>query len=128
VASLWNEFEASIGQRLGVGTTIVRVYDAIALAPDDEGRNPHATKSAAQLRIVHALLPPVHPKRLEVRCHRLTPAGEALLSKGRTVVNEVLSESFSPLSPMELETLYDLLTRLLPEMKAENLSGTLHEG
>ena len=60
--------------------------------------------------------------------HRLTPAGEALLSKGRTVVNEVLAESFSPLSPTELETLYDLLTRLLPEMKAENLSGTLHEG
>ncbi|OLB45698.1 MAG: MarR family transcriptional regulator [Chloroflexi bacterium 13_1_20CM_54_36] len=45
--------------------------------------------------------------------HRLTPAGEALLSKGRTVVNEVFSESFSPLSPMELETFYDLLSRLL---------------
>jgi DNA-binding MarR family transcriptional regulator len=60
--------------------------------------------------------------------HRLTPAGEELLSKGRTVVNEVLAESFSPLSPTERDTLYDLLTRLLPEMKAESLSGTLHEG
>jgi DNA-binding MarR family transcriptional regulator len=45
--------------------------------------------------------------------HCLTPAGETLLSKGRTVVNEVLSESFSPLSPTELATFYDLLTRLL---------------
>jgi DNA-binding MarR family transcriptional regulator len=45
--------------------------------------------------------------------HRLTPAGESLLSKGRTVVNEILSESFSPLSPAELDTFYDLLTRLL---------------
>jgi DNA-binding MarR family transcriptional regulator len=45
--------------------------------------------------------------------HRLTPAGEVLLSKGYTVVDEVLSQSFSPLSPMERDTLYDLLTRLL---------------
>jgi hypothetical protein len=29
------------------------------------------------------------------------------------VVNEVLSESFSPLSPTELDIFYDLLTRLL---------------
>jgi DNA-binding MarR family transcriptional regulator len=47
--------------------------------------------------------------------HRLTPAGEALLSKGHTVVNGVLSESFSPLSSMELDTFYGLLTRLLHE-------------
>lgn len=45
--------------------------------------------------------------------HRLTPSGEVLLSKGHTVVNEVLSQSFSPLSPPEKDTLYDLLTRLL---------------
>ena len=45
--------------------------------------------------------------------HRLTPAGEALLSEGHTVYNEVFSQSFSPLSPTELDTLYDLLTRLL---------------
>lgn len=48
--------------------------------------------------------------------HRLTPAGEALLSEGQTVFNEVISESFAPLSPMELNTLYDLLTRLLDEV------------
>jgi len=45
--------------------------------------------------------------------HRLTPAGEEFLSKGYTVVNEVLSQSFAPLSPTELDTLYSLLTRLL---------------
>jgi DNA-binding MarR family transcriptional regulator len=45
--------------------------------------------------------------------HCLTSAGEALLSKGHTVVNEVFSESFAPLSPTELDTLYDLLIRLL---------------
>src|SRR5438128_6077755 len=70
VASFWDECEASVGQRLGVGTAIVRVHDAIALAPDNECRNPHATKSATQLRIAHPWLSPVDPKRLEVRCHR----------------------------------------------------------
>lgn len=45
--------------------------------------------------------------------HRLTPAGEALLSEGHIVYNEVLSKSFSPLSPTELDTLYDLLSCLL---------------
>ncbi|GCE31370.1 MarR family transcriptional regulator [Dictyobacter alpinus] len=45
--------------------------------------------------------------------HRLTSTGEELLIKGRTEVNEVLSQSFSPLSPAEKDTLYDLLTRLL---------------
>jgi DNA-binding MarR family transcriptional regulator len=47
--------------------------------------------------------------------HHLTPSGEALLREGHTVYNEVLLESFSPLSPTERETLYDLLTRLLCE-------------
>ena len=45
--------------------------------------------------------------------HRLTPAGETLLQEGRKVVNEFLTESFAPLTPTELDTLYDLLTRLL---------------
>ncbi len=45
--------------------------------------------------------------------HRLTPAGKALLSEGYTVYNEVLSQSFAPLLPTEIDTLYDLLTRLL---------------
>ncbi len=50
--------------------------------------------------------------------HRLTPAGEALLHEGNSVYNEVVSQSFSPLSPTERETLYDLLTRLLNEQSA----------
>ena len=45
--------------------------------------------------------------------HRLTPAGEALLNEGHTVVNEVLSVSFSPLTATERDMLYDLLSRLL---------------
>jgi DNA-binding MarR family transcriptional regulator len=45
--------------------------------------------------------------------HHLTSAGEELLNKGYGVVNEVLAESFAPLSPTELDTLYDLLTHLL---------------
>ena len=45
--------------------------------------------------------------------HHLTSTGEAFLSKGYTVYTEVLSQSFAPLSPPELDTLYDLLTRLL---------------
>jgi DNA-binding MarR family transcriptional regulator len=45
--------------------------------------------------------------------HHITPIGEELLNKGYSVVNEVLAESFAPLSPTELDILYDLLTRLL---------------
>ncbi|HEV2654111.1 MAG TPA: MarR family winged helix-turn-helix transcriptional regulator [Ktedonobacteraceae bacterium] len=45
--------------------------------------------------------------------HCLTPAGEALLNEGHPLYDEVISKSFSPLSPTELDTLYDLLARLL---------------
>jgi DNA-binding MarR family transcriptional regulator len=45
--------------------------------------------------------------------HNLTLAGEALLREGYTVYNEVLSQSFSTLTPKELDTLYSLLSRLL---------------
>ena len=45
--------------------------------------------------------------------HRLTASGEAILQQGHAVVNEVLSESFSPLTDTERDTFYDLLTRLL---------------
>ncbi len=45
--------------------------------------------------------------------HRLTPSGETLLREGLAVYNEVISQSFSPLSPRERDTLYDLMTRLL---------------
>ncbi|HEY0753488.1 MAG TPA: MarR family transcriptional regulator [Ktedonobacteraceae bacterium] len=45
--------------------------------------------------------------------HHLTPAGETLLREGHSIYNEVISQSFLPLSPTERATLYDLLTRLL---------------
>ena len=45
--------------------------------------------------------------------HRLTPGGETLLREGQAVYNEVIAASFSPLSPVERDTLYDLLGRLL---------------
>jgi DNA-binding MarR family transcriptional regulator len=45
--------------------------------------------------------------------HRLTPAGEAILHQGQSVYQQVIAQSFAPLSPTERETLYDLLTRLL---------------
>src|SRR2546423_12640968 len=35
--------------------------------------------------------------------HRLTPSGEALLSKGRSLGHEGVSEAFSPPLPLELE-------------------------
>src|SRR6266851_4951878 len=89
VTCLWDEFEASVGQRFGVGTAIVSVYDAIALAPDNECRNRHATKSAAQLRIMHTRLSPVNPKCLEVRCPRcdlVRAKGGGVDAEGRRVV------------------------------------------
>ncbi|WP_126599054.1 MarR family winged helix-turn-helix transcriptional regulator [Dictyobacter aurantiacus] len=45
--------------------------------------------------------------------HRITPAGEAILHEGFGIYNEVIAQSFAPLSPAERDTLYDLLTRLL---------------
>lgn len=54
--------------------------------------------------------------------HQLTPSGELLLNEGHLVVKTVLSESFSTLTPTELDILYGLLTRLLDE-PTEPLSG-----
>lgn len=45
--------------------------------------------------------------------HRLTPAGEALLNKGHSVVNATLAESFAPLTDAERDIFYALLMRLL---------------
>ncbi|HZR44770.1 MAG TPA: MarR family transcriptional regulator [Ktedonobacteraceae bacterium] len=47
--------------------------------------------------------------------HRLTTTGEALLHEGNSIYQEVLAQSFAPLSPTERETLYNLLTCLLNE-------------
>lgn len=45
--------------------------------------------------------------------HRLTPAGEELLRAGSAVVDEVLAESFSALTPADQAALHELLSRLL---------------
>ncbi|GLV61036.1 MarR family transcriptional regulator [Dictyobacter sp. S3.2.2.5] len=47
--------------------------------------------------------------------HRITPSGEAILHEGFGIYNEVIAQSFAPLSPAERNTLYDLLARLLEE-------------
>ncbi|HEX7637257.1 MAG TPA: MarR family winged helix-turn-helix transcriptional regulator [Burkholderiaceae bacterium] len=47
--------------------------------------------------------------------HRLTPAGEAALEAGDAVADEVLAESFAPLSAAERRQLLALVERLLDD-------------
>lgn len=47
--------------------------------------------------------------------HTLTPKGTTLLREGRSLVQEVLSETFSPLSEGESATLKGLLSKLLDD-------------
>ena len=89
MTGLGNECEASVGQRLGVGTAIVRVHDAITLAPDDEGWNLHAPKSATQLQIMHPLPLIVQFERLKVcsdGCDPLRTESGRVDAEGRRVV------------------------------------------
>ncbi|GAA2379665.1 hypothetical protein GCM10010170_086480 [Dactylosporangium salmoneum] len=46
--------------------------------------------------------------------HRLTEKGDTLREEGQRVVEQVLTKSFSALTPAELSTLDALLQRLLP--------------
>ena len=50
-----------------------------------------------------------------VSLHALTPKGEYLLRSGRVLVQEVLAETFSPLSDAECATLTALLSKLLDD-------------
>ena len=68
VTSFWDEFEASVRERLGIGTAIFRVYNAVALAPDDEDRDSHVAKPPPQLWIAHALSLVIDVERPEVGC------------------------------------------------------------
>jgi len=45
--------------------------------------------------------------------HRLTPKGERLREEAGKITRDILDESFSPLTPEELQTLGDLLARVL---------------
>jgi DNA-binding MarR family transcriptional regulator len=55
---------------------------------------------------------PGHGRRIE---HRLTPAGEAMLTAGHPVASSVLAASFGGLSDEERATLLDLLLRIAGE-------------
>jgi DNA-binding MarR family transcriptional regulator len=57
------------------------------------------------------------PGRGRVIGHRLTPAGEAMLSRAAAVADATLAESFAPLSEAERQTLQALLERLLQEQR-----------
>src|SRR5258708_3752612 len=45
--SLGDGREAGVGERSGVGATVVSINHAITYAPDDQGGNAHPTKAAA---------------------------------------------------------------------------------
>jgi DNA-binding MarR family transcriptional regulator len=45
--------------------------------------------------------------------HRLTDKGDQLQQAGAEIVDRVLSESFAPLTPTQLETFDELLTQLI---------------
>src|SRR5215471_2874380 len=66
VTGFWDELEASVWQRLGIGTAILRVSDAIAFSPHDESRDAHAPQAPSQLwiRPVQPLI--IHVQRLDV--------------------------------------------------------------
>src|SRR5450432_4055338 len=49
VTSFWDQFEASVGERLGIGMAIHRVEDTIALSPRNQDWDVHALEPALQL-------------------------------------------------------------------------------
>src|SRR6266704_4743005 len=55
VTSFWDEFEASVRERLGIGTAILRVDHAITLSPRNEDWDAHAAEATTQLWIAAAL-------------------------------------------------------------------------
>src|SRR6476661_10122908 len=59
-------FEAGAGDLSGVGSAVVRRYDAIALAPEHQGRAVDAPQAAFQSGIVHERLPGQQGRRLAV--------------------------------------------------------------
>ncbi len=68
VASFWDELETSVRERLGIDTTILRIYHAITLSPHHEGRDSHAPEPPPQLWITHALPLIIDVERPEVCC------------------------------------------------------------
>jgi DNA-binding MarR family transcriptional regulator len=125
VKRLQHRHHRSLDARLApLGTTLVQ-WDALRAISRHPGASSHRLAqltfqtdqsfgALAGRLVARGLINRVAGPGRAIR-HCLTPAGEALLSDGYTVYNEVLSQSFAPLSPTELDTLYDLLIRLLRE-------------
>ena len=123
VKRLQHRHRRTLDARLALlGTTLVQ-WDALRAISRHPGVSAHQLAqltfqtdqsfgALAGRLLAHGLIDRVAGPGRAIR-HRLTPAGERLLCEGHSVVNEVFSESFSPLSPTELDTLYDLLTRLV---------------
>src|SRR6266849_2780553 len=89
MTSFWDEFEASVGERLGIGTTILRVDHAITLSPHHEGWDSHAPEPPPQLWITHALPLIIDVERPEVCCAGLglfRAHGRRVNAEGRRVV------------------------------------------
>src|SRR6266702_1078111 len=55
VTGFWDKFEACIRERLGIGTSILRVDHAITHSPHHEDRDAHPLEPSPQLGITHAL-------------------------------------------------------------------------
>src|SRR5258708_33754890 len=89
VAGFWDELETSIRERLGIDTTIIRVYHAITLSPNNEGRDSHPPEAPPQLWITHAQPLIIDVQRLEL-CYaglRLFRAhGRRVDAEGRRIV------------------------------------------
>ena len=55
------------------------------------------------------------PGHGRINLHALTPKGAHLLGEGRSIVQTVLAESFSPLNETECATLQNILSKLLDD-------------
>ncbi len=123
VKRLQNRHHRTADKRLSaLGTTLVQWDTLRAISQHPDASSHHLAQvtfqtdqsfgTLAERLVTRGLIDRVAGSGRALR-HNLTPAGEALLHEGRAVVNEVLTESFSPLTPTERDTLYELLTRLL---------------
>src|SRR5258708_34220159 len=89
VAGFGDELETSVRERLGIDTTIIRVYHAITLSPNNEGRDSHPPEAPPQPWITHPLPLIIDVAPLQVCCaavRLLLPTGRPWDSEGRRVV------------------------------------------
>src|SRR5712692_4475608 len=67
---LGDQLDASIGECPAELVAVVREYDPVALAPDDQCRYPHSVQPAAKAGIVHIRAPAVECCGRAVACDR----------------------------------------------------------